>query len=237
MTNRDKLYNSSSSLEEVVKASSSFCQILKYFNIKTSGPNYYLLKEVLVFFNIKYDHIKDHKVDFKRKPLKELLVYNKYSNSAYLKYRLIKEKLKEFKCEICNLTEWQNKKIPIHLHHIDGDRLNNLIDNLQILCVNCHSQTKNFCRNRLILTKIQENKLKLSEIDPNWRNRPRLGIRKAERPTKEELEKLLWEMPTTHIAKIFEVSDKAIEKWSKAYGLQKPPRGYWSSKKIKNSLL
>jgi transposase-like protein len=46
-------------------------------------------------------------------------------------------------------------------------------------------------------------------------------------PTKDELEKLLWEKPTSQIAKQFGVSDKAIEKWSKLYGLKKPSRGYW----------
>lgn len=51
--------------------------------------------------------------------------------------------------------------------------------------------------------------------------------RKTERPSKEELNKLLWEKPTTHIAKDFKVSDVTISSWAKDYGLQKPPRGYW----------
>lgn len=52
------------------------------------------------------------------------------------------------------------------------------------------------------------------------------------RPTKEELEKLLWQKPTTLIGSDYGVSDKAVEKWSKSYGLTKPPRGYWTGKKI-----
>jgi hypothetical protein len=57
--------------------------------------------------------------------------------------------------------------------------------------------------------------------------------RKVTRPIKEELEKLLWEMPTLQLAKRFGVSDKAIEKWAKSYDIIKPPRGYWS--KLKSS--
>lgn len=57
-----------------------------------------------------------------------------------------------------------------------------------------------------------------------------LKSRKVERPSKEDLHKLLWEMPTQKIAKIYGVSDKAIEKWSKYYGIDKPPRGYWTKK-------
>lgn len=49
-------------------------------------------------------------------------------------------------------------------------------------------------------------------------------------PTKEELSKLIWEMPTTKVAEIFGVSDKAIEKRCKLFGIEKPPRGYWAKK-------
>lgn len=60
------------------------------------------------------------------------------------------------------------------------------------------------------------------------KGRVNLARRKVERPTKEELEKLLWEKPTTKLAEQFGVSDKAIEKWTKSYGLTKPARGYWA---------
>ncbi len=60
----------------------------------------------------------------------------------------------------------------------------------------------------------------------------KLFSRKVIRPSSEDLNKLLWEKSTICIAKEFGVSDKAVEKWAKLYGLDKPPRGYWS--KIKN---
>jgi len=63
--------------------------------------------------------------------------------SHKLKLRLIEEGYKEHRCECCNLTEWLNEPIPIELHHINGDRFNNNLDNLQILCPNCHSKTDN----------------------------------------------------------------------------------------------
>jgi hypothetical protein len=58
----------------------------------------------------------------------------------------------------------------------------------------------------------------------------RVNTRKVERPSKEELAKLVWEKPTTQVAQNFGVSDKAVEKWCKAYGIEKPPRGYWMKK-------
>lgn len=56
------------------------------------------------------------------------------------------------------------------------------------------------------------------------------SMRKVTRPSKEELHKLLWEIPTQKLAEKFGVSDKAIEKWAKAYKIDKPPRGYWAKK-------
>ena len=62
----------------------------------------------------------------------------------------------------------------------------------------------------------------------------RAEYRKVVRPSKEELTKLLWEMPTIKVAAQFGVSDKAVEKWAKSYGIQKPPRGYWAKKASEN---
>lgn len=68
------------------------------------------------------------------------------SNTKTLVYKL---GLKENKCEICGISEWQGKSLVCKLHHINGDSTDNRIENLQILCSNCHSQTENF-RNRNI---------------------------------------------------------------------------------------
>lgn len=76
------------------------------------------------------------------------------------------------------------------------------------------------------------------ELTREFRNRgePKYHLRKINRPSKEELNSLVWSKPTTQIAKDFNVSDKAIEKWVKFYGLTKPPRGYWQKLKYKNDL-
>ena len=54
------------------------------------------------------------------------------------------------------------------------------------------------------------------------------GSRRVERPSKEQLELLVWSIPTTKIAKSFGVSDVAVSKWCKIYEIDKPPRGYWA---------
>ena len=48
------------------------------------------------------------------------------------------------KCEICGQEKWLDEIIPLEVHHIDGDKLNNTLDNLQLLCPNCHALTENW---------------------------------------------------------------------------------------------
>ena len=59
--------------------------------------------------------------------------------SYRLKEKLVKDGLKEDKCEICGVSLWNGVKLPLELHHKDGNHYNNNLDNLQILCPNCHS--------------------------------------------------------------------------------------------------
>jgi Zn finger protein HypA/HybF involved in hydrogenase expression len=58
-----------------------------------------------------------------------------------LRIRLIKEGIKQHECESCEIKDWMNNPISLELDHIDGDRTNHRLENLRILCPNCHSQT------------------------------------------------------------------------------------------------
>jgi hypothetical protein len=63
------------------------------------------------------------------------------SNFYNLRKYLIKNGIKENKCEICGINEWLGKPLVIQLHHKNGDKNNNKLENLQMACPNCHSQT------------------------------------------------------------------------------------------------
>ena len=71
-------------------------------------------------------------------------LYDHYQTNK-IRQRLFEEGIKEEKCEICGLTEWLGNKIPLELDHIDGNRYNHSIENLRIICPNCHAQTDNYC--------------------------------------------------------------------------------------------
>lgn len=74
-------------------------------------------------------------------------------HSHSLKVRLIRAGIKKYQCEDCLGTEWRGGPIPIELHHIDGDRTNNLLENLKVLCCNCHSMTPNFSGKKRSMAK------------------------------------------------------------------------------------
>ena len=78
-------------------------------------------------------------------------------NEKYL--FLLKEK--PYKCEKCGISQWQNESITLEVHHIDENHNNNDINNLQLLCPNCHSQTKNYCRTKVNHTVSDEELLQL----------------------------------------------------------------------------
>ena len=75
------------------------------------------------------------------KILKGEIITNK---SHSLRRWILKKEYLKYKCNICSISSWNNKKIILDLDHIDGDRSNNKIENLRFLCPNCHSQTPTF---------------------------------------------------------------------------------------------
>jgi 5-methylcytosine-specific restriction endonuclease McrA len=77
-------------------------------------------------------------------PIDTLLVEGRRTQRGHLKGRLLKAGLKRAVCERCGISDWREQPIELHLHHINGRRLDNRLENLQLLCPNCHSQTPNY---------------------------------------------------------------------------------------------
>ena len=75
--------------------------------------------------------------------LNKILIQNSTFQSYKLKNRLFREGLKENKCEICGWAEKsEDGRIPLELDHVNGDHSDNRLENLRILCPNCHSLQK-----------------------------------------------------------------------------------------------
>jgi len=61
-----------------------------------------------------------------------------------VKIRIIRENLIPYECKVCKINSWNGKEIILELHHKNGNECDNRLENLEFLCPNCHSQTKNF---------------------------------------------------------------------------------------------
>lgn len=92
----------------------------------------------------------------------EYFQYNVERNGVSLLKRLIEHELKENKCEICGLTSWNNKPITLQVHHINGNHCDNRLENLQILCPNCHSQTDSYAQKKKV--KKQNNEVDIEVL-------------------------------------------------------------------------
>ena len=69
--------------------------------------------------------------------------------TSKLSKRLVKEGIKDYRCEICGIVEWNGKQISLELNHIDGRNSNHSLENLQLICPNCHSQTDTYRSKKL----------------------------------------------------------------------------------------
>jgi hypothetical protein len=135
-------------LENAAKELYSLRATLKYFELTPNGGNYVTIKKFIKQWNININHFTGQRWNKGRTfspkiPLEQLLVKNSNYGSHALKKRLIKECILPHQCCQCKRTTWQGKSIPIELHHINGDRTNNELINLAILCPNCHALTDN----------------------------------------------------------------------------------------------
>lgn len=137
--------------EQAAKNALSIAQMCRNLGIKPIGGNYRVVKKAIAEYNIDTSHFTGQgwNVGLKFKPnsslpLKEILVEDSNYQSYKLKFKLFEQGVKEKRCECCGRTEWNGKEIPLELHHKNGNNRDNRIENIEILCPNCHAQTDNY---------------------------------------------------------------------------------------------
>ena len=125
---------------KICKDVKSLAGLLKQLGLKPAGGNYANMHRLIQKLTIDTSHWTGMSWN-KGKQLKDWNNYNCYKS---LKPHLCK--VKNNTCDSCGNNEWMNKQIPLEVHHVDGDRTNNEVDNLQLLCCNCHALTESWRR-------------------------------------------------------------------------------------------
>ena len=212
-------------IRKAVNESSSYREVLRKLNIPTSGNNGATLKRRIKEYGISTAHFTFHPKQLKtKKPVEAYLSENTHITSSKLKEKLFSSGLKENKCEICGADTWLGKRLICQLHHINGDNTDNRLENLQILCPNCHSQTDSYCGQANAKEKevhyCQDCGRELKSKNSVYCLSCASKRKKKIEVTKEELLRVLKETGNRlQASKHFGVSETTIRKWCKRFDL------------------
>ena len=227
--------------KNAVQGSYSIAQALTKLGVSPKGGNYRVFKKFEKLYAIDTSHftgqghLKGKTHNFNTIPLDEILVKDYEYSSNKLRKRLISEGIKEYKCECCGLNEWLGEPIPLELDHIDGDHYNNILENLKILCPNCHAKTptyrgknKKSKKSETIRTKTERIRTKKvynclscnTELSGKCKTNLCVSCysksqRRVERPPIEQLLREVQESSYVAVGKKYGVSDNTIRKWLK----------------------
>jgi len=203
-------------LKEAIEKTESISDALKFLGLRSAGGNFKAFHNACKEFGLKPKIGKsniNHARGYIMIPWEDIFKENSlYTNRDLIKKKLYQNNILEEKCNECKIgSEWNGKPLTLQLDHINGIYNDHRIENLQILCPNCHTQTQSYAGRNL------EKKLK----DKEEKERNKIGrshLRKFN-PTKEELEKILKTTNFVQAGKIFGVSDNAVRKRAKLYNL------------------
>lgn len=246
-------YSNIFSDEEVLKKVVSECinktQCLLKLDINPAGGNFKTLDFYIKKFNIDTSHFLGRRSNLGKKVGRKNVLEHCFNGSRIrshkLKLFLFRDGYKEKKCEKCGITKWCGEEVILELDHIDGNKYNNELINLQILCPNCHAlktnkesgQGKQKYTNHNKLIKnidnvlsnmvVEKTHIKCKVCNENTLNKSfcsnkcRIEFNRKMIPKKEELLNKIDSIGLNFSAfgREYSVSDNAVRKWFKKYNI------------------
>ena len=236
---------------EAISQSKCVREVLIKLDLKAAGGNYAIFHQRVKSLNIDTSHFSGAawatgKNFGPKRPIEDYLSNKHKISSSSLKRRLIKEGLKEPKCECCQLDWWIDKEIPLELHHINGNHFDNSLENLQLLCPNCHANTENYRgrnQERSISKEIREIPSFITEQKDQIlieRRKPKVKMKKERLnyqpktkinwPSDIDLLDIVWNGSVASFAKKNGISDSAVKHRLSRRNMPSPPPGFFRRK-------
>lgn len=221
----------------IVSVSLNYSEISRYMGLSETGGTHRAIKKYIKKYGLSISHFKIVNKNVE-KPNSEIFVKNSKTNNSQLRRRIFRDNLINYQCQSCgNNGTWMNKKISLHLDHINGDRFDNRLENLRFLCPNCHQQTDTWGINNLSEAyKKHKKELLLKKREKICKNCKKVFSSKGNKyfcsvkcnasynsniPPKEDLINQIahFNCVFTSIGKHYNVSDNAVRKWCKKYNI------------------
>ena len=225
-----------------VRASLSYAETLRRLGLCSTGGNWRTLRIWIDRWAIETDHFDSRAAQRKAlmrrpRPLDEIMVEGSTYSRNHLKNRLYREGLKPRRCENCGQGElWHGQPMGLVLDHVNGIRDDHRLENLRILCPNCAATLETHCGRKNRLETSQRECLRCGNLfSPNYarqrycsrecgrraprpnRGVPNPGLRRAERPPRDELLREIAATSYSAVGRKYGVSDNAIRKWVRQY--------------------
>lgn len=151
-------------IEEAVRTSYSFSDTCRKLGMIPKGGNLATIRNTIIRHEVDISHFTGQGWSTKGvtttkniKTWDEIFCENSTYSTSKLRKKLVDAGIKEEKCEICFNTEWMGSKIPLETDHINGINNDHRVENLRLLCPNCHAQTETWGnKNRIKKVEIDE---------------------------------------------------------------------------------